>query len=424
MSTTGTLITEALAACDIGRVKRRNEDAFLVDKKLQLFIVADGMGGHAAGEVASETAIDELQAYVDDNQAVVERFVSTGEGREAVLQMLEAGVRTAGRAIYARALAEPEKRGMGTTTSALLLTPTRGFIAHVGDSRVYMVRSGEVFQLTEDHSLINELIKRGRLKPEDAHRAPYRNAVTRAVGVHADVQVDTLDFELTNDDHFLLCSDGLTNHLRDKEEIREVLDTQAFLAAPKAFVELANARGGKDNITSLLVHAKTSQGATDTQVRVNALRKMPLFQHLSYVELTEVLNLSQLRTIAADAVIFDEGELGEALYVVLDGQVSIRKGDVELVRLGPGGHFGEMSIMDKGARSAAAVAVNETRLIMVERKPLFGLMREDKEVAVKLLWCFVQVLNQRLRTTNRNLEQARLEQTENDDLMRLGELVD
>jgi serine/threonine protein phosphatase PrpC len=415
--------TLATAASHIGRVKKSNEDAYLVDKRLRLFVVADGMGGHAAGEVASATAIDEVLRCVEENEALIDRFVETGDGRELVLEMLEAAVRGAGAAIYARAQAEPEKRGMGTTTSVLLITPTRGFISHVGDSRVYLLRQGEVFQLTEDHSLVNELIKRGKLKPEDAHKAPYKNAVTRAVGVHADVQVDTLDFEIADGDDFVLCSDGLTNHLREDRELVEVVSRHSFSTLPQALVDLANQRGGKDNITALCVRvAKSGVEAGETQVKIDALRRMPLFQHLSYVELQEVLNLSELIKLEPDQVLFKEGDPGDALFIVVEGRVGIRKGPVELARLGPGGHFGEMSILDKGTRSAAAVALMTTRLIKVGRKPLFRLMRRDKEVAVKLLWCFVQVLNQRLRVTNADLQQARTDHLELQGLMGIEDL--
>ncbi|MCB9522919.1 MAG: Stp1/IreP family PP2C-type Ser/Thr phosphatase [Myxococcales bacterium] len=416
--------TQALASTHIGRVKRQNEDAFLVDKRLKLFVVADGMGGHAAGEVASETAVEVLQREVQQAEPLIERFIETGDGRELVLGMLEDAVRNAGKAIYTKAQNEPEKRGMGTTVSALLLTPCRGFIAHVGDSRIYLVRGQDVFQLTEDHSLINELIKRGRLKPEDAHKAPYKNAVTRAVGVHADVQVDTLDFEVGDGDHFLLCSDGLTNHLRDDREIVEVMGKTSFLSQPEHFINLANERGGKDNITTLVVQVATPKSAGDTQIKVQALRQMPLFQHLSYVELTEVLNVSELKLYEPGDLVFGEGSPGDSFFVVIEGRVGIRKGEVELARLGPGGHFGEMAIMDKGPRSATVMALMPSRLIRVGRKPLFRLMRKDKEIAVKLLWCFVQVLNQRLRMTNADLQQARTEQLELEELLGLEEITE
>ncbi|MCB9549612.1 MAG: Stp1/IreP family PP2C-type Ser/Thr phosphatase [Myxococcales bacterium] len=400
---------QALALTDIGRVKPSNEDTFLIDQDLRLYIVADGMGGHAAGEVASQMAIEEVQRFVQQHRDRVDQFIQTSEGRERVLEVLEHAVRHAGQLIYQTGQAQPEKRGMGTTCSLLLLTPRRGFIAHVGDSRVYLSRQDEVVQLTEDHSLINELIKRGRLRPEDAARAPYRNAVTRAVGVHADVQVDTMSFELAAGDRFVLCSDGLVEYLRTDGEIVEVLKKHTFNDAPRAFIELANARGGKDNITALIVHF-AGAGKTPTQediaLKLTALRRMPLFQHLEYVELMAVLNICRLVNYSAGGEIFREGDPGTEMYVVLGGLVRILKGDVELAQVGKGGHFGEMSIMDKGPRSAAATAQAATTLIVVGRRPLFRLMRENKDIAVKLLWCFVQVLNQRLRITNDDLKQA------------------
>lgn len=409
----------ALAYTDIGRVKDANEDRFLVDKRLRLYVVADGMGGHAAGEVASETAVTEIRRYVQEREPLLQAFIRTGEGRDEILEMLELAVRTAGRAIFEIAQAEPEKRGMGTTVSLLLLTPTRGFIAHVGDSRVYLVRDNEVFQLTEDHSLINELIKRGKLRPEEAATAPYKNAVTRAVGVYADVEVDTLDFEIAPGDDFLLCSDGLTGHLRDDREIAEILKGNDFVAVPKTFVEVANQRGGKDNITSVVVHLGQAEAGHEIALKVNTLRNMPLFQHLSYVELVEVLNIAELQAFKAGEIVFREGDAGDALYLVLEGRIRIEKNGVELALLGPGGHFGEMALMDKTTRSADAVAAYDARVMAVSRRPLFLLMRKDKEIAVKLLWCFVQVLNMRLRNTSADLSAARTENVELQDLLGL-----
>ena len=398
----------ALAHSDIGRVKPSNEDAYLIDKRLRLYVVADGMGGHAAGDVASDTAIREIRQHVRTHDGVVAQFVETADSRVAVGRMLESAVRGAGRAIFELARSDPSKRGMGTTVSLLLITPTRGFIAHVGDSRVYLVRQGEVFQLTEDHSLINELIKRGKLTPEEAADAPYQNAVTRAVGVYEEVEVDVLDFEIAGGDDFVLCSDGLTAHV-DDDEIGEVVRGHDLLAVPKRFIELANARGGKDNITSLVVRLARAGDADEIALKLNVLRKMPLFRPLTYVELVEVLNVSELHRYEAGAIIFEERHEGDALYVVLEGRVAISKQGTVLARLDEGHFFGEMALMDKSPRSATVSADAPTRCIVVRRGPLFGLMRRDKEIAVKLLWSFVQVLNQRLRETSADLASSRRE---------------
>lgn len=397
----------AQAHTDIGRKKRSNEDTFLIDPKSKLYIVADGMGGHAAGEVASATAVESAQRMI--RESLTEReFDESEESRQALLTILERAVRKAGRDIHAEAERDISKRGMGTTVSLLLLTSNRGYIAHVGDSRVYLIRQNEVFQLTEDHSLIRELIRSKKITPEEAENSPYRNALTRAVGVYADVEVDLLDFEIADGDRFLLCSDGLSNYFESDAEVNEILTEGSFESAPQRYVDIANARGGKDNITGLVVEIQ-SRGAQsdDIAFRLNILRQMPIFQHLEYVELIEVLNSSTQRHYSAGDLIFDEGVQGDEMFVILEGEVSIRKGGQIVIKMGQGGHFGEMALMDRNPRSAAAHAELETRVIVVKRRPLFRLMQQNNEIAVKLLWCFMQVLNQRLRFTTQDLERMK-----------------
>ena len=397
----------AQALTDIGRKKRSNEDTFLIDRKLHLYIVADGMGGHAAGEVASAQAVESAHSVVTEGLSQIQSW-DQEKTRRHILSVIESAVRIAGREIHKMAENDISKRGMGTTVSLLLITPTRGYIAHVGDSRIYLIRDAEVFQLTEDHSLIHELIRSKKLTPEEAKHSPYRNALTRAVGVYADVEVDLLDFEIAEKDTFLLCSDGLSNYLQNEQEILNILDGGTFEEAPQRFIELANARGGKDNITSLLLHINhRATQSDDIAFRLNILRKMPIFQHLEYVELIEVLNVSRQKHFAQASEIFAEGVEGDQMFIILEGRVSIRKGGKEVVTLGQGGHFGEMALMDRNVRSASAIALENTRAIVVQRRPLFHLMQQNSEIAVKLLWCFMQVLNQRLRYTTDDLERER-----------------
>ena len=394
----------AQAATDIGRKKKSNEDTALIDPKLRLYIVADGMGGHAAGEVASAQAVETAREVVSEGLKNLSSWEEE-QTRHELLSLIENSVRQAGREIYEMAERDISKRGMGTTVSLLLLTPKRGYIAHVGDSRIYLIRGEEVFQLTEDHSLIRELIRSKKLTPEEAENSPYRNALTRAVGVYADTEVDLLDFEIADGDRFLLCSDGLSNYLDTQQEILTVFESGTFESAPSRFVDLANARGGKDNITGLIVEVKNKGSKSDDiAFRLNILRKMPIFQHLEYVELIEVLNVSTQRRYERGAEIFAEGIDGDEMFVILEGAVSIRKRGSEVVVLSQGGHFGEMALMDRNLRSASAIAIEPTRVVVVQRRPLFYLMQQNKEIAVKLLWCFMQVLNQRLRFTTDDWE--------------------
>ena len=163
----------------------------------------------------------EFRNAVEAGRDAIEKYAKERRDRSAprtCWPLLEHAVQTAGQAIFHKGVAEPEKRGMGTTTSALLIAGDRGFIAHVGDSRIYLLRAGQVVQLTEDHSLINELIRRGSVTKESFETSPYnayKNAVTRAVGVYETVQVDTIDFDVLPGDQFLLCSDGLHVYLND-----------------------------------------------------------------------------------------------------------------------------------------------------------------------------------------------------------------
>src|SRR5262245_8737935 len=239
------------AATDVGRKREHNEDNFLVDKKLSLFIVADGMGGHASGEVASHLAVHEFRNAIETKTDLLEAYTKGDKAETKIesaelLSLLEQAAQTAGGAIFQRGKQEPDKRGMGTTISALLLVGDRGFIAHVGDSRIYLIRQDQVIQLTEDHSLINELIRRGKVTKENLETSPYsayKNAVTRAVGVYETVQVDTIDFDVLPGDQFLLCSDGLHSYL-DEDRIKDLIGAEEITTIPKKFIEFANESGG------------------------------------------------------------------------------------------------------------------------------------------------------------------------------------
>lgn len=402
------------AATDVGRTRDHNEDNFLVDKKLNLFIVADGMGGHAAGEVASSVAVREVRRVVADHREVVEAYLNeeNAVGRQELLRLIETAVQAACTRVYELAQESAERRGMGTTLSLLLIVGRRGFIGHVGDSRVYLSRSGQVHQLTEDHSLVNELIKRGRLKPGDAFESPYKNAVTRAVGVYESVEVDTFDFDVLPSDNFLLCSDGLSCYI-DDDVTREYLDAGNVKEIPDRFIKLANESGGKDNITAVVVRLvpgpeeDQQRRMDEVRQKLDTLRAIPLFKYLSYKGLVKVMNITDSRRFSDGQIIFEEGDRDDAFFILLDGQVRLSKGGMELAELGPGGHFGEMAMVDKAPRSATATAVGEVKSLVIQRQQFYDLMRRDPVMSVKLMWSFIQVLNTRLRVTNRELMSAR-----------------
>jgi serine/threonine protein phosphatase PrpC len=404
------------AATDVGKKREVNEDNFLVDKKLSLFIVADGMGGHASGEVASHLAVHEFRNAIDAGRDVLDRYAhdATAVRPQEILTLMEHAVQTAGHTIYQRGQTEPEKRGMGTTTSALLIAGDRGFIAHVGDSRVYMVRAGQVVQLTEDHSLINELIRRGRITRENLEDSPYKaykNAVTRAVGVYETVQGDTLDFEILPGDQFLLCSDGLHAYLTEPL-ILDMLKTDDLAGLPQRLVDLANAGGGHDNITALVVRvegAPAADRAEEMARKVEVLRRMPLFRHLVYKEILRVLNVTTVQEFAPGQEIIREGTPGDEMFILLRGKISLHKNEAFITDLLPGAHIGEMALVDRRQpRSASATAEERSRLLSLKRRDFYEIIRKEPQLSVKLLWAFTQVLAERLRKTTAELSGERL----------------
>jgi PPM family protein phosphatase len=232
---------------DVGVIRSGNEDNYLMVPDRGIFVVADGMGGHAAGEVASEMAV---------------RFVARelgslrGLSDEEVAERMRLSIRSANGAIFQRTLTEHDKRGMGTTVTALVLYEARFLIGQVGDSRAYLLRDGKLAQVTKDHSYVQEQVDAGYLTPEQARTHPYSNVITRCVGANADVMPDVYVGSVKADDLFLLASDGLTGMLEDYQ-LSEILSAGVGAGTPQrvvdALVSEANRHGGLDNITAIVV---------------------------------------------------------------------------------------------------------------------------------------------------------------------------
>lgn len=405
------------AATDVGNVREHNEDNFLVDKKLSLFMVADGMGGHAAGEVASAIAVRTIHEEIKRERELLTDFVAGSRGASRVtnkdiLALLEHAVQRACSRIHEEAQADPQKRGMGTTLSCLLILGGRGFIGHVGDSRIYMVRGGAVQQVTEDHTVFNELIKRGKLSKEQIEKVGHKNAITRAVGVYERVDVDTLMIEVLAGDQFLLASDGLTGYLENTEELGKYTSEDGD-SVTKNLVELAKQRGGKDNITVVLVRlggdANDDERAKRLALKREVLGRMPLFARLSDREILRVMQSVEVRTYDDGQIVIREGDKGDELFIVLAGKVNVSRGGETLTRLGAGEHVGEMALIRAVPRSATVTAEGGAELIVIRRTDFFELLRNEHEIAVKMLWQFLGVLADRLDQTSSELRHAKQE---------------
>ncbi len=246
---------------DIGRKRQRNEDSYLVNDKLRLYVVADGMGGHAGGEFASKIAVSTVEEIIrgDDRRksnAPEETYLDSDPEKNETQEQdrLRDAILRAGNMIVRRAAEEPELRGMGTTATVMLILADKAYIAHVGDSRAYCVREGVITQITEDHSLVHEQLKSGLITEEEAKTHQLKNIITRSVGVQEEVEIDTVVWQVRMGDTYLLCSDGLSNMVGDGE-LQEIINQYDTEQAARKLVDVANQRGGEDNITLILAKA-------------------------------------------------------------------------------------------------------------------------------------------------------------------------
>jgi protein phosphatase len=244
------------ARTDVGVVRSGNEDSYLMADDRGLFVVADGMGGHAAGEVASEMA----------SRLVAETYrPARGMSDDELMAQMVSAIRAANAAIFERTLQEHDKRGMGTTVTALALLPRRYLIGQVGDSRAYVLRANTLTQITKDHSYVQEQVDAGRLSPEEARVHPYANVITRCVGSSGDVVPDLYIGTLDAGDLLLLASDGLTGMMED-EDLQAILQQEGTLEERvDQLIAEANRRGGLDNITVILVQIEEVAAPTGEQ---------------------------------------------------------------------------------------------------------------------------------------------------------------
>jgi len=256
-------VGRSTVATHTGRKRRHNEDAYVLQPPL--FAIADGMGGARAGEVASSLATAALQSgEVDGN--------GNGSGNDRVIALIQA----ANRSVYERSSQDAEVAGMGTTMTVALVEDATVTFGHVGDSRAYVLRDGELEQLTDDHSLVAELVRGGKLSAEEAEHHPQRSVITRALGTDPDVDVDTFTIDAENGDVFVLCSDGLTDMVGD-DEIGEVLaaSRENLKEAAEELVRRANKAGGQDNITVVAFEMTDEPDEQTLEQTVEQTQPMP-----------------------------------------------------------------------------------------------------------------------------------------------------
>lgn len=242
---------------DVGLVRDHNEDDLLIPEEMPLAAVADGMGGHACGEVASGIAVQTVRDYF---RSTAEVGISTWPFRMPQLHVerdrMSTAIKLANTRIYETGVSDPSKKGMGCTIDVVLFSQGRIYVGHVGDSRVYRIRGGQIELITEDHSLLNDYRRMKEMSGEELESFPHKNVVVRALGLSPNVFVDLVVEEVQRGDYFLLCSDGLTDMLDDATVLANVTRFNNLDTASATLVQLANDAGGKDNITAVLARVE------------------------------------------------------------------------------------------------------------------------------------------------------------------------
>ncbi|TNE50020.1 MAG: cyclic nucleotide-binding domain-containing protein [Deltaproteobacteria bacterium] len=403
-------------ATDVGRRRNHNEDAVLVDPEVGLYVVADGVGGYSAGDVASRMVVEGMQSHLRSRpdlfgrQAIAPGQPLSDEHRRQAKDYLDQAVQAITYQIFSQSRQRGNDFRMGSTLCAMVVLGDVACIVHVGDSRCYLYRDGTTYQLTEDHSLIAEQLKMGLISQEEAATSRYKNVITRAVGMADRLQVDLFFVDLLPHDAFLVCSDGFHGYLA-KGELATMLSQHDLSKVPQQAVDLANQRGGKDNITVVVVSVEGREASRTTEIvaSVDVLRHSPLFQDMSYPESLKVLSASSQKVFEPGEVVLREGDPSRELYIVQSGELGIFRGQEMLAVLGVGDYVGEMGLYDGAPVSATVVSQERTECLVINGEEFLKMMRQSPDIGFKIQHNLVLVLLKRLRDTSHALAWTRQE---------------
>ena len=393
---------ESASLTDVGLKRDHNEDACVADDAHGLYVVCDGMGGAAAGEVASAIALDRVNQFFRPRIAELRAGdLQSPAYRQRLARLADAAIQDACQHVYKAASdGVTGKPGMGTTLTMLLLLERVAVVGHVGDCRMYLKRNETLYPLTRDHTFVNEMVSRGALTPEEALHHPMANLLTRAVGPTANVAADTNVLDVYDDDVFFLCSDGITKGVGEPVML-QALGSPTLTGACKAIVDAANAAGGDDNSTAVIAKVHQGTGVRDPlreaiEGKVKTLEALPLFAGLSHSELAAVVSVAGVRTTAPDEVISAAGEKSDSFFVLVRGAAVLRLMGADVLVVKPGQHFGDVEMFDGKPAMLEAVATEPSVLLTFDRAHLEDLFRRDPPLGVKLLWRFSAALSGRV----------------------------
>ena len=381
----------AAAVTDVGKVREHNEDSHLIDTESQIFIVCDGMGGHAAGEVASSMAVQiTRQSWTAPSMKMrVAAYIRRGDAdtRRSLIQAVRQGVMSSHLEIIDEAKRDEDKAGMGTTFTGFLIAGGEAIFAHAGDSRAYLVRDDIAMQLSEDHTLIARLQASG-IDPTTggAATARWKGVLTNALGIGDATRVATFIISLYSGDKILLCSDGVTEYLNESEIGQVLVSAPSPARAAQRLVDMALERGGGDNATALVVKVveagETRIPPEQRERDEEAMRQCTLFTALTPQEQLRALRITHMRELKQGKPLVPSALGNRVAYVVLSGEVELADRKV-----GVGAVIYPEALVegtDMPGRSRTAIAATPVRLLTIRQDDLFELAEEESDLGVKL----------------------------------------
>jgi len=361
----------------------KNEDHFLIKNEVGLHIVCDGFGEDGRGALASQMTTEFIAQVMIASKKV---FQAVNKISVQILSVISK---------------DTVRRQMGTTLSMVLVVGNGVFMAHIGNSRIYLIRDDSVHLLTEDH-VTKKQDKNSKMVAEELTlHGLSSNALTRMIGSAQQLKVDLLYFEIMEGDTLLLCTDGAYNQLSENK-ILEMQKESNDSSLAKNIIDNSREKHITDNATVISIsfdQAKMKKASVTPQVKFSTLQKIPLFSEFDYKEMSKLLTFMKMKRIIKDQKVVTQGEMGQDLYIILAGSADVIIDTNKVNELTSGQYFGEVSLIDREPRSATIIATSDLEVLVLNRKDFTYLITHEPQISVKMLWKFAQVLSARVRHT-------------------------
>lgn len=408
--------SKAVANTHFGNKRTSNEDVYLIDDAMGLYIVCDG-SHEGEGQWAASTACQEIQTHLKAQFDVIKKHHEkpSRELRLEIEKLLTQAIQLASQKIYKEIKTNPKHRGALTTVEVLLVLSDCALIGHVGNSRTYWMRQKKSHLLTKDHTHFDEMLQSG-LWPVEKINPRYRKVLTRSLGTSETVMVELIALAIAPGDLFLLCTDGLSDHLSKSEqggseEFLQLGQTLAWDQLPKALVEAVFKKGGTDNITSLVVQIEPSKEIgtnlenSSAKKQLDALRKIPIFEAIKNDDksLLKIQNLITPLSLKKGQVVVEQGKMGEDLFIVMSGKANVIINGEVIATCSEGGVIGEMGLFTHSPRSATVITTIDSYLSRIKRTDFLQLLRREPDLGLKISFGVIADLAKKLQLESESM---------------------